>query len=64
MVLPEEVQIKEERLWRALDAQGYGSIIITRRDQYAWITAGADLPSATNQYELLEKPIILGACTS
>lgn len=46
MTTPDEVQIKEKRIWQALDAQGYDSIIITRRDQYAWITGGVDAVSS------------------
>jgi Xaa-Pro dipeptidase len=46
MEVPGEIQIKEKRLQQALDAHGYDAIIITHRDQYAWITGGADAVSS------------------
>lgn len=46
MKLAEEIRSKENRLWQAFGDRRYGALIITRRDQYAWITAGADAVSS------------------
>ncbi len=45
MTLPVEIEIKEERLRRFLDEQGYDSLIVARRDNIAWLTGGGEAVS-------------------
>ncbi len=40
MPIPVEAQEKERRIHAALDRLGYGSLIITRRDNFAWASCG------------------------
>ncbi len=40
MAIPSEAQVKEQRIWEALTRLGYDSLIVTRRDNFAWLTCG------------------------
>jgi Xaa-Pro aminopeptidase len=40
MVVQAEALIKEKRVWAALDRLGFDSLILTRRENFAWLTCG------------------------
>ena len=40
MSIPDECTIKEARIWAALARLGFDSLVLTRRVNFAWITAG------------------------
>ncbi len=40
MAIPTEAQVKEKRIWQKLAELGYDSLILTRRDNFAWLTCG------------------------
>jgi len=40
MAIPTEAQVKEQRIWQKLAELGYESLIVTRRDNFAWLTCG------------------------
>ena len=42
MPLPSEVQVKEKRVRGLLEDLGYNSLIITRRDNIAWLSGGGE----------------------
>lgn len=45
MTLPAEIQEKDGRVRRFLDARGYDSLIVARRDNIAWLTGGGEAVS-------------------
>ena len=40
MSIPDECTIKEARIWAALARLGFDSLVLTRRVNFTWITAG------------------------
>lgn len=42
MTIQEEIREKEERVREFLERQGLGAVLLTRQDNFSWITAGGD----------------------
>ncbi len=56
MSIPSECTVKEERIWAALARLGFDSLVLARRDNFAWITGGGRAIAA---YADLASPVVL-----